>query len=167
MNSFSHTTYSLSLHSIRFSLFCCKWQNIRSSLVVEQWRSREVETPPWPQTNCLLVISHSGYWCGACRRLMCACSAQHQEELSKTDQEVMKCKHHKKHYEDKRGAHLQNIKTLEANLKSKGKELEVCHTEMWRVLTLCGTKSQGKTLLQGYPYHIIIENLIPITLVIL
>lgn len=57
-------------------------------------------------------------------------SVQHQEELSKTDQEVMKCKHHKKHYEDKRGTHLQNIKTLEANLKSKEKELEVCQTEM-------------------------------------
>uniref|UniRef100_A0A7N6B9H2 Structural maintenance of chromosomes protein 6 n=1 Tax=Anabas testudineus TaxID=64144 RepID=A0A7N6B9H2_ANATE len=44
--------------------------------------------------------------------------------LSKSDQEVMKCKHHKKHYDDKRTAHLQNIKTLEANLKGKEKELE-------------------------------------------
>uniref|UniRef100_A0A7N6A6B1 Structural maintenance of chromosomes protein 6 n=1 Tax=Anabas testudineus TaxID=64144 RepID=A0A7N6A6B1_ANATE len=50
--------------------------------------------------------------------------SQHQDELSKSDQEVMKCKHHKKHYDDKRTAHLQNIKTLEANLKGKEKELE-------------------------------------------
>ncbi|MEQ2168255.1 hypothetical protein GOODEAATRI_012439, partial [Goodea atripinnis] len=42
-----------------------------------------------------------------------------KDELSKTDQEVMKCKHHKKHYDNKRGAHLQNIQTLEAQLKSK------------------------------------------------
>lgn len=48
-----------------------------------------------------------------------------QEELSKTDQEVMKCKHHKKHYDDKRSAHLDNIQTLEANLESKEQELEV------------------------------------------
>ncbi|MEQ2202871.1 Structural maintenance of chromosomes protein 6, partial [Xenoophorus captivus] len=41
------------------------------------------------------------------------------DELSKTDQEVMKCKHHKKHYDNKRDAHLQNIQTLEAQLKSK------------------------------------------------
>uniref|UniRef100_A0A7N6BR91 Structural maintenance of chromosomes protein 6 n=1 Tax=Anabas testudineus TaxID=64144 RepID=A0A7N6BR91_ANATE len=47
-----------------------------------------------------------------------------KDELSKSDQEVMKCKHHKKHYDDKRTAHLQNIKTLEANLKGKEKELE-------------------------------------------
>lgn len=48
-----------------------------------------------------------------------------QEELSKTDQEVMKCKHHKKHYEDKRAVHLSNIKTLEANLSGKEQELQV------------------------------------------
>lgn len=48
-----------------------------------------------------------------------------QEDLSKTDQEVMKCKHHKKHYDEKRSAHLRNIQTLEANLKSKEKEYEV------------------------------------------
>lgn len=37
----------------------------------------------------------------------------------------MKGKHHKKHYEDKRSAHLGNIKTLEANLVSKEQELQV------------------------------------------
>ncbi|XP_054872030.1 structural maintenance of chromosomes protein 6-like isoform X2 [Amphiprion ocellaris] len=47
-----------------------------------------------------------------------------KEDLSKTDQEVMKCKHHKKHYDEKRSSHLTNIKTLEANMKSKEQELE-------------------------------------------
>ncbi|XP_030261656.1 structural maintenance of chromosomes protein 6 [Sparus aurata] len=47
-----------------------------------------------------------------------------KEDLSKTDQEVMRCKHHKKHYEEKRSAHLRNIQTLEANLESKEQELQ-------------------------------------------
>lgn len=47
-----------------------------------------------------------------------------KEELSKTDQEVMKCKHHKKHYDEKRSAHLRNIQTLESNLNSKENELQ-------------------------------------------
>uniref|UniRef100_A0A8D0AKB4 Structural maintenance of chromosomes protein 6 n=1 Tax=Sander lucioperca TaxID=283035 RepID=A0A8D0AKB4_SANLU len=47
-----------------------------------------------------------------------------KEELSKADQEVMKCKHHKKHYEEKRSAHLRNIQTLQANLESKEQELQ-------------------------------------------
>ncbi|XP_071388371.1 structural maintenance of chromosomes protein 6 [Centroberyx affinis] len=46
-----------------------------------------------------------------------------KEELSKSDQEVVRCKHHKKHYEDKRKAHLSNIQTLEANLNSKEQDL--------------------------------------------
>uniref|UniRef100_A0AAQ5ZM13 Structural maintenance of chromosomes protein 6 n=1 Tax=Amphiprion ocellaris TaxID=80972 RepID=A0AAQ5ZM13_AMPOC len=46
------------------------------------------------------------------------------KSLGKTDQEVMKCKHHKKHYDEKRSSHLTNIKTLEANMKSKEQELE-------------------------------------------
>lgn len=37
----------------------------------------------------------------------------------------MRCKHHKKHYEEKRSAHLCNIQTLEANLESKEQELQV------------------------------------------
>ncbi|XP_028460510.1 structural maintenance of chromosomes protein 6 [Perca flavescens] len=48
-----------------------------------------------------------------------------KEELSKADQEVMKCKHHKKHYEEKRSAHLRNIQTLQANLESKEQELQI------------------------------------------
>ncbi|XP_069552674.1 structural maintenance of chromosomes protein 6 [Brachyistius frenatus] len=47
-----------------------------------------------------------------------------KEELSKSDQEVMKCKHHKKHYDEKRNVHLCNIQTLEANLKVKEEDLE-------------------------------------------
>ncbi|XP_071773846.1 structural maintenance of chromosomes protein 6 isoform X1 [Centroberyx gerrardi] len=46
-----------------------------------------------------------------------------KEELSKSDQEVVRCKHHKKHYEDKRRAHLSNIQTLEASLDSKEQDL--------------------------------------------
>lgn len=48
-----------------------------------------------------------------------------QEELSKTDQEVMRCKHHKKHYDEKRSAHLRSIQTLENNVAGKDKELQV------------------------------------------
>uniref|UniRef100_A0A7N8YBV2 Structural maintenance of chromosomes protein 6 n=1 Tax=Mastacembelus armatus TaxID=205130 RepID=A0A7N8YBV2_9TELE len=50
---------------------------------------------------------------------------QLQEELSKTDQEVMKCKHHKEHYDMKRKAHIVNTQALEDTLKSKEQELEV------------------------------------------
>uniref|UniRef100_A0A3B4A2C9 RecF/RecN/SMC N-terminal domain-containing protein n=1 Tax=Periophthalmus magnuspinnatus TaxID=409849 RepID=A0A3B4A2C9_9GOBI len=48
------------------------------------------------------------------------------EDLSplKTDQEVLKCRHHKKHYDEKRAAHLNNIQTQENNLNSKENELE-------------------------------------------
>lgn len=65
--------------------------------------------------------------------LLCPRSTVRQEELSKADQEVMKCKHHKNHYKDKRNANLQNIKNLEAQLKSKKEEIEVGHTAMWRL----------------------------------
>ncbi|XP_041831050.1 structural maintenance of chromosomes protein 6-like isoform X2 [Melanotaenia boesemani] len=47
-----------------------------------------------------------------------------KDELSKSDQEVMKFKHHQKHYDDKRSAHLRSIQTLEAQLKSKEEEIE-------------------------------------------
>uniref|UniRef100_A0A4W6DDE5 Structural maintenance of chromosomes protein 6 n=1 Tax=Lates calcarifer TaxID=8187 RepID=A0A4W6DDE5_LATCA len=61
----------------------------------------------------------------ACGYLLCTCPfVLLQEELSKTDQEAMKCKHHKKHYDEKRSAHLCNIQTLEANLESKERELQ-------------------------------------------
>lgn len=48
-----------------------------------------------------------------------------QEELSKTDQEVMRCKHHKKHYDEKRSGHLSSIQTLENNVAGKEKALQV------------------------------------------
>ncbi|XP_037541399.1 structural maintenance of chromosomes protein 6-like [Nematolebias whitei] len=48
-----------------------------------------------------------------------------KDELSKIDQEVMKSKHHKKHYDEKRSAHLCYIKTLEEQLKSKEDDLKV------------------------------------------
>ncbi|XP_028295871.1 structural maintenance of chromosomes protein 6 isoform X1 [Gouania willdenowi] len=47
-----------------------------------------------------------------------------KEELIKADQAVMKCRHHKEHYDEKRSTHLRNIQTLEANLKSKEEELQ-------------------------------------------
>ncbi|XP_068198387.1 structural maintenance of chromosomes protein 6-like [Antennarius striatus] len=47
-----------------------------------------------------------------------------KEELSKTDQEVLKCKHHKKHYDEKRSAHLRNVQTLEDSLANKEQELQ-------------------------------------------
>uniref|UniRef100_A0A668A010 Structural maintenance of chromosomes protein 6 n=1 Tax=Myripristis murdjan TaxID=586833 RepID=A0A668A010_9TELE len=46
-----------------------------------------------------------------------------KEELSKSDQEGVRCKHHKKHYEDKRKVHLKSIETLEASLNVKEQEL--------------------------------------------
>ncbi|KAL3052488.1 hypothetical protein OYC64_005102 [Pagothenia borchgrevinki] len=51
--------------------------------------------------------------------------AEHvKEELSKTDQDVGKCKHHKKHYDEKRTVHLRSIQALEGNLESKEQELQ-------------------------------------------
>uniref|UniRef100_H3D3W7 Structural maintenance of chromosomes protein 6 n=1 Tax=Tetraodon nigroviridis TaxID=99883 RepID=H3D3W7_TETNG len=47
-----------------------------------------------------------------------------KEELSKTDQEVVRCKHHKKHYDEKRGAHLCSIQTLQNSVAGKEKELQ-------------------------------------------
>lgn len=47
-----------------------------------------------------------------------------KEDLSKTDQEVLKCKHHKKHYDDRRNGQLRNIQTLKDSLKSKEQELQ-------------------------------------------
>ncbi|XP_041661505.1 structural maintenance of chromosomes protein 6 [Cheilinus undulatus] len=47
-----------------------------------------------------------------------------KEELNKTDQGVMKSKHHKKHYDEKRSAHLRSVQALEASLESKEQELQ-------------------------------------------
>uniref|UniRef100_A0A674AD51 Structural maintenance of chromosomes protein 6 n=1 Tax=Salmo trutta TaxID=8032 RepID=A0A674AD51_SALTR len=46
-----------------------------------------------------------------------------QEELSKSDQDVEKSKHHKKHYEDKRKVHINTIQALKASLELKEQEL--------------------------------------------
>lgn len=62
-----------------------------------------------------------------------------KEELSKTDQDVMKCKHHKKHYEDKRSAHLSNIKTAEATLVSKEQELQA---SLAKAIELCPERQE-------------------------
>lgn len=68
-------------------------------------------------------------WCLSVFTEFFICFLLIQEDLSKTDQEVIKCKHHKKHYDEKRSAHLHNIQTLEGNLKSKEKEYEVWVSE--------------------------------------
>lgn len=59
--------------------------------------------------------------------MTCCLSNALQEELSEADRELGKCKHHKKHYEEKRSTHLRNIQTLEASLQSKEQELEVLY----------------------------------------
>ncbi|KAJ8356926.1 hypothetical protein SKAU_G00197200 [Synaphobranchus kaupii] len=46
-----------------------------------------------------------------------------KDELSKTDQEVEKSKHHKKHYDERRKAHIAGIQKLKADLNTKEKEL--------------------------------------------
>lgn len=64
--------------------------------------------------------------CGANKRYFSYCLlVLLQDELSKTDQEVMRCKHHKKHYDEKRSAHLSSIQTLENNVAGKEKALQV------------------------------------------
>ncbi|XP_034555608.1 structural maintenance of chromosomes protein 6 [Notolabrus celidotus] len=57
-----------------------------------------------------------------------------KEELNKTDQEMMKCKHHKKHYDEKRSGHLRNIQTQEGNLESKEQELQ---TSIFKATEIC------------------------------
>lgn len=66
------------------------------------------------------------YWVNLMRYSFCALPlVPLQDELSKTDQDVGKCKHHKKHYDEKRTAHLRSIQALEGNLESKEQELQV------------------------------------------
>ncbi|KAM8832240.1 structural maintenance of chromosomes protein 6 isoform 1-T2 [Spinachia spinachia] len=64
-----------------------------------------------------------------------------KEELSKADQEVMKCKHHKKHYDEKRSAHLRNLQTLEANQESKEQELQ---TSVAKATKICPERIEVK-----------------------
>ncbi|KAI5098324.1 structural maintenance of chromosomes protein 6, partial [Silurus meridionalis] len=47
-----------------------------------------------------------------------------KELLSKNDQEVEKTKHHKKHYEEKRKAHINNLESLKKKLEEKKQELK-------------------------------------------
>ncbi|XP_059501608.1 structural maintenance of chromosomes protein 6-like isoform X1 [Stegostoma tigrinum] len=47
-----------------------------------------------------------------------------KDELNKIDTEVGKCKHHKRHYEEKRKEHLEGIDKLKESLESKEKVLE-------------------------------------------
>ncbi|KAM9316410.1 structural maintenance of chromosomes protein 6 [Gastrophryne carolinensis] len=48
-----------------------------------------------------------------------------KEDLHKADQEVENCKRHKKHYEEKRRLHLEEIQKNKQQLKTKEKDLEV------------------------------------------
>ncbi|XP_067218648.1 structural maintenance of chromosomes protein 6-like [Chanodichthys erythropterus] len=47
-----------------------------------------------------------------------------KEQLSNSDQEVTRSKHHKKHYEDKRKTHVEMIETLKRDLNVKEQELQ-------------------------------------------
>ncbi|KAG1931921.1 structural maintenance of chromosomes protein 6 [Pimephales promelas] len=47
-----------------------------------------------------------------------------KEQLSNSDQEVARSKHHKRHYEDKRKTHVEMIETLKRNLNVKEQELQ-------------------------------------------
>ncbi|XP_052405470.1 structural maintenance of chromosomes protein 6 [Carassius gibelio] len=47
-----------------------------------------------------------------------------KEQLSNNDQELARSKHHKKHYEEKRKAHVDMIETLKNNLKDKDQVLQ-------------------------------------------
>lgn len=72
----------------------------------------------------MILVGGRQKWLGGSSKITCI-HVLLQDELSKTDQEVTKCKHHKKHYDDKRSAHLRNIHTLEAQLKNKEEDLAV------------------------------------------
>ncbi|KAJ8270525.1 hypothetical protein GJAV_G00115940 [Gymnothorax javanicus] len=48
-----------------------------------------------------------------------------KEELSKSDQDVERSKHHKKHYDERRKAHIAEIQKLKADLNAKENELTV------------------------------------------
>uniref|UniRef100_A0A8D0AIS5 Structural maintenance of chromosomes protein 6 n=1 Tax=Sander lucioperca TaxID=283035 RepID=A0A8D0AIS5_SANLU len=97
------------------------------SYTAEQTRANYLSGDVEEEIRCVEILSCFSVSCGYS---LCACPfIILQEELSKADQEVMKCKHHKKHYEEKRSAHLRNIQTLQANLESKEQELqatEIC-----------------------------------------
>ncbi|XP_077388554.1 structural maintenance of chromosomes protein 6 [Festucalex cinctus] len=56
-----------------------------------------------------------------------------KEEWIKVDHEVMKCKHHKKYYDDKRSNHLQSIQELEAALQSKEQEVQESMSKARRI----------------------------------
>ncbi|XP_069053662.1 structural maintenance of chromosomes protein 6 [Lepisosteus oculatus] len=58
-----------------------------------------------------------------------------KEELSKTDQEVERSKHHKKHYEEKRKAHLSGIQRLKADLETKEKQLQESVAQAKKICT--------------------------------
>ncbi|KAK1889292.1 Structural maintenance of chromosomes protein 6 [Dissostichus eleginoides] len=68
--------------------------------------------------------------------------AEHvKEELSKTDHDVGKCKHHKKHYDEKRTAHLRSIQALEGNLESKEQEIQ---TSVAKATEICPERVEVK-----------------------
>ncbi|XP_077590063.1 structural maintenance of chromosomes protein 6 [Stigmatopora nigra] len=48
-----------------------------------------------------------------------------KEEMLKVEREMNKCTHHKKHYDDKRSGHLQNICEQEETLQKKEQEVQV------------------------------------------
>ncbi|KAJ8274738.1 hypothetical protein COCON_G00093630 [Conger conger] len=65
-----------------------------------------------------------------------------KDELSKSDQEVEKSKHHKKHYEEKRKAHLVGIQKQKADLDIKEQELRVAFE---RATAICPAVAVNRT----------------------
>lgn len=64
------------------------------------------------------------------------------------EQAVMKCKHHKKYYDDKRNSHLQSIQELEATLQKKEQEVQVGTSAVY-VSEGFSSLPPGRILLQG------------------
>uniref|UniRef100_A0A669F9V5 Structural maintenance of chromosomes protein 6 n=1 Tax=Oreochromis niloticus TaxID=8128 RepID=A0A669F9V5_ORENI len=105
-------------------------------LIKNRTEARRVMQSKSPPANCIHAFSKDGDQIFTNRSYAAEqtranyLSGDVEEEIRymsdfKTDQEVIKCKHHKKHYDEKRSAHLHSIQTLEGNLKSKEKEYEM------------------------------------------
>ncbi|KAJ8356924.1 hypothetical protein SKAU_G00197180 [Synaphobranchus kaupii] len=68
------------------------------------------------------------------------------DELSKTDQEVEKSKHHKKHYEERRKAHVAEIQKLKADLNTNEKELTASIEKATAICPRVEVKRTAKSL---------------------
>ncbi|KAJ8410183.1 hypothetical protein AAFF_G00201640 [Aldrovandia affinis] len=69
-----------------------------------------------------------------------------KEDLGKSDQEVEKSKHHKKHYEEKRKAHITGIQRLKADLNAKEKDLTASVEKATEICPKLEVKRTAKSL---------------------